>query len=92
MAGLLAGWTSGTAPTGSWRPAEPGYPWEFPRDYGRHPDYKTEWWYVTGHLFPEDAADPSDGALAFQMTFFRVGLVPHGQPLPDFRLGRHAIW
>ena len=67
---------------GPWRPAEPGYRWEFPRDFGRHPQYKTEWWYVTGHLFPEDADQSEAEALAFQMTFFRVGLVPEATELP----------
>ena len=71
---------SGTAP--AWRPAEPGYQWEFPRDFGRHPEYKTEWWYVTGHLFPEDDAGGDTGALAFQMTFFRIGLAPDSMPVP----------
>lgn len=79
----LAGWASTTSPTDSWRPAEPGYTWEFPRDEGIHPDYKTEWWYLTGHLFPTDAPDSIESALAFQMTFFRVGLVPQDEPLPD---------
>ena len=23
---------------------------EFPRDHGAHPQYRTEWWYVTGWL------------------------------------------
>jgi predicted secreted hydrolase len=37
----------------------------FPRDHGAHPDLRTEWWYVTGHL--------SAGArqFGFQVTFFR---------------------
>ncbi len=72
----------GSVPANTWRPAEPGYQWEFPRDFGRHPDYKTEWWYVTGHLFPEDEALYGAEALAFQMTFFRIGLIPDNQPLP----------
>jgi predicted secreted hydrolase len=70
------------APDHRWRAAAPGYQWEFPRDYGRHPQYKTEWWYVTGHLFPEDAQASAAEALAFQMTFFRVGLVPDSHELP----------
>lgn len=37
----------------------------FPRDHGAHPDYRTEWWYLTGWL---DAAPP----LGFQVTFFRT--------------------
>ena len=39
----------------------------FPRDHGAHPDYRIEWWYVTGWL--------STGAgeeLGFQVTFFRT--------------------
>ena len=35
---------------------------EFPRDHGAHPDFRTEWWYLTGWL---------DGPLGFQITFFR---------------------
>jgi predicted secreted hydrolase len=39
----------------------------FPRDHGAHPEYRTEWWYLTGWL---DAAGPP--SLGFQVTFFRV--------------------
>ncbi len=39
----------------------------FPRDYGAHPDYRTEWWYITGWL--RDARGTERG---FQLTFFRV--------------------
>ena len=38
----------------------------FPRDYGAHPGFRTEWWYVTGWLEREAAA-----ACGFQITFFR---------------------
>ena len=38
-------------------------PLVFPRDHGAHPDFRTEWWYVTGWL---------DGLLGFQITFFRA--------------------
>jgi len=41
----------------------PGYRLQFPRDHGAHPDFRTEWWYVTGWL---------DGPLGFQVTFFRA--------------------
>ncbi|MBE0567474.1 MAG: carotenoid 1,2-hydratase [Krumholzibacteria bacterium] len=62
------------APAGEpgWRQAAPGYPWSFPRDHHAHPDYKTEWWYVTGHLAV--LAEPDAEPLAFQQTFFRIGL------------------
>ena len=45
----------------------PGLRLEFPRDEGAHPDFRTEWWYVTGWLKGEDGSD-----LGFQVTFFRV--------------------
>src|SRR6185436_6955911 len=35
----------------------------FPRDHGAHPEFRTEWWYVTGWF---------DGPLGFQITFFRA--------------------
>ena len=34
----------------SFRLAEEGYRYEFPRDHGSHNDFRTEWWYYTGHL------------------------------------------
>jgi predicted secreted hydrolase len=44
---------------------------EFPRDHGPHPDFRQEWWYVTGNL---DAADGE--RFGFELTFFRVALTP----------------
>ena len=41
----------------------PGKRFEFPRDHGAHPDYRIEWWYITGWL---------DEPLGFQITFFRA--------------------
>jgi len=37
----------------------------FPRDFGAHPDYRTEWWYMTGWL------GQGAQAIGFQVTFFR---------------------
>lgn len=41
----------------------------FPRDHGSHPDYKIEWWYLTGHLYADEG--PSPRRFGFQATFFR---------------------
>ncbi len=38
----------------------------FPRDHGSHPDFRTEWWYVTG--WTTDASGVDRGV---QVTFFR---------------------
>ena len=40
----------------------------FPEDSGAHPDYRTEWWYITGWL-----TDDAGIERGFQVTFFRVG-------------------
>lgn len=48
-------------------PVMPGAELEFPRDEGAHPDFRIEWWYVTGWL-----RDAKDAPLGFQVTFFRV--------------------
>lgn len=52
-----------------WRYARPGWRFEFPRDHHAHPEFKTEWWYVTGHLQTEDGRE-----LGYQVTFFRQGM------------------
>ncbi|MEZ0257010.1 MAG: lipocalin-like domain-containing protein [Chthoniobacter sp.] len=54
-----------------WRPALPGWQYEFPRDHHLHPDFKTEWWYFTGRL-----TDDKGGVFGYQLTFFRQGLRP----------------
>lgn len=46
---------------------KPGIVLRFPRDHGAHPQFRTEWWYVTGWLRTADGAD-----LGFQVTFFRT--------------------
>lgn len=48
-------------------PVLPGKVITFPQDTGAHPDYRTEWWYITGWL--QDADGTERG---FQVTFFRV--------------------
>ena len=57
------------------KPALPGWKYVFPRDHGAHPDFKTEWWYYNGHL-----RDASGNEYGYQMTFFRVALVPAPSP------------
>ncbi len=44
---------------------------EFPRDQGPHPDFRQEWWYLTGNL--TSAAGERFG---FELTIFRVALTP----------------
>jgi predicted secreted hydrolase len=47
-------------------PVTAGHPLTFPADYGSHPQFRTEWWYITGWLTTE-----SGESVGFQITFFR---------------------
>lgn len=47
------------------------YAFQFPRDHGAHPDYRTEWWYYTGNLQSE-----TGGEYGYQFTIFRNALTP----------------
>ncbi len=44
---------------------------EFPRDFGAHEAYQTEWWYYTGNLQTAGGRD-----FGYQFTIFRRGLTP----------------
>lgn len=48
-------------------PVVSGYAIEFPRDEGSHPQFRIEWWYLTGWL-----ETPDREPLGFQVTFFRT--------------------
>jgi predicted secreted hydrolase len=55
------------AMTPSYAPVTAGRRLEFPADHGSHPQFRTEWWYVTGWLTTERGQP-----LGFQVTFFRT--------------------
>jgi predicted secreted hydrolase len=51
--------------------AREGYRYEFPRDHGSHDNFRTEWWYYTGHLASKDGR-----RFGYQLTLFRRGMPP----------------
>src|SRR5208337_3283090 len=51
--------------------AIPGTPLVFPRDFGAHPGFRTEWWYLTANL-----EDESGAAYGVQWTLFRQAGAP----------------
>ena len=55
------------APAEAYAAVTPGRTLVFPGDYGSHPEYRTEWWYVTGWL-----TTAGGETLGFQVTFFRT--------------------
>ena len=50
--------------------------WQFPADYGPHPEFQTEWWYYTGNLATEEGR-----RFGYQLTIFRRAITP--QPPDD---------
>ena len=43
----------------------------FPEDYGPHPGFKNEWWYLTGNL-----NGPDGRPFGYELTIFRFALAP----------------
>jgi len=60
-------WMAAAHPATVYAPVTAGKPLSFPTDYGSHPDFRTEWWYVTGWLTTAQGE-----SLGFQITFFRT--------------------
>lgn len=58
-----------------WARITPSVNIQFPRDLGAHPEYRTEWWYVTGEVAGADGS-----AYGYQFTIFRRGMNPASQP------------
>jgi predicted secreted hydrolase len=51
--------------------ALPGRIFSFPQDHFSHPEFKTEWWYYSGHL---QSLKRDKKSFGYQLTFFRTGL------------------
>ncbi len=77
-----------------WKAATPDYRWSFPRDHWAHEGYRTEWWYLTGHLATGKDESPRFG---YQFTFFRIGVLTERPELDSdwsathFLMGHAAI-
>ena len=52
------------------RAVEP-YDWNFPEDFGAHPEFLTEWWYYTGNVATEEGR-----RFGYQFTIFRRAITP----------------
>ena len=73
----LGGGTLHATPVAGGAAADPAPP-RFPRDFGAHPETRTEWWYVTGAL----AA--GERIWGFQITFFRAATTVAGADASRF--------
>lgn len=61
----------GNSAAGKFAQADSPRTFSFPADHGPHPQFRQEWWYVTGNL-------DADGGqrYGFELTFFRFALAP----------------
>ena len=71
-----------------WKPARPDYAWSFPRDHWARTDFRTEWWYFTGHL---QTGGDTPRRFGYQFTFFRIGLQPTPPALDSAWTARDVI-
>ncbi|MGE0622765.1 MAG: lipocalin-like domain-containing protein [Pseudomonadales bacterium] len=78
---LRLGAVLGEADDGTFARAEAPRTFRFPEDHGPHPEFRSEWWYLTAVLEDEDAQP-----LGLQFTLFRQALTgsrtPEGEQTP----------
>ncbi len=75
LVGLAVGYAQPATTADGFSLPQPGHVFSFPRDHGSHPDFKIEWWYLTGHL---QSVDTPTRRFGFQATFFRQAGPPGG--------------
>ncbi len=75
----------GQAEQGFRRATQPR-PFRFPRDHSAHPDFRNEWWYITGNLSTEQ-----DQRYGYQITLFRIALAPQ-PPRSQSHWATNQVW
>lgn len=68
----------GEVDNNEYQQADPAYLMRFPEDHGVHPEFRNEWWYLTGHL-----QDDTGREFGFQFTLFRYALSAQIEPHPS---------
>jgi predicted secreted hydrolase len=66
---VCGGAQAASADAPDYAPVLPGRVLRFPADHAAHPDFRTEWWYITGAL------DAPHEHIGFQFTLFRSRLI-----------------
>ena len=78
----------GGTPAAGFKTANEIIPFQFPRDHGPHPEFRNEWWYITGNLHTAEGRK-----FGFQVTFFRVALTPPSKALAlNSNWNQHTLW
>ena len=59
---------------------------QFPQDHSSHPDFRNEWWYITGNL-----SDKNNNHYGYQVTLFRIALTPQ-PPDSESNWATNQVW
>ncbi|MBO0614216.1 MAG: hypothetical protein RL122_287 [Pseudomonadota bacterium] len=59
---------------------------QFPQDHAAHPDFRNEWWYVTGNVQTDDGRQ-----FGYQVTWFRIALTPD-KPVSVSPWASNQVW
>jgi len=87
----LSGWAEGTniplLTSEGFRVPQPEAELAFPAAHGSHPDFKIEWWYLTGQM-----RAPDSHHFGFQATFFRYAAPRSENVSPDDAFGTSQLY
>ncbi len=61
-------------------------PFNFPTEHSAHPEFRNEWWYVTGNLSAQTGQ-----RFGYQVTFFRTALTPQA-PTGTSAWATNQVW
>ncbi|HMT91570.1 lipocalin-like domain-containing protein [uncultured Thiothrix sp.] len=61
-------------------------PFTFPQEHAAHPEFRNEWWYITGNLQTERGRQ-----FGYQVTFFRIALSPNS-PQTVSNWATNQVW
>lgn len=61
-------------------------PFVFPKDHAAHPEFRNEWWYVTGNL-----QTTTGRRFGYQVTLFRIALSPQ-KPANPSNWSTNQVW
>ena len=84
--GVTVGSALGGSDNAGYQRAYASRPLQFPADHGPHPEFRNEWWYLTGNL-----TDAVGRPFGYQLTLFRIALSPN-PPVADSAWRTHQVY
>jgi predicted secreted hydrolase len=89
MQAMAQGFAGLGTEAGDFAVPQPGTVLQFPADYGAHPEFRIEWWYLTANM-----TGPDGTPYGLQWTLFRSALAPRdgqGWDTPQLWMGHAAV-